>query len=399
MRQTLAIGATALVFATAKSAQTLHVPGEYATIQEALDAAPSGAVILVRGGVWDTITIRRPVSLIGDPPPLIGGLVPFPAPITLEGDGTGEVTLRGIHAGALFPDSITPAHPPPAITGTGFEELHVIDSDVQAPQRFPFSFSGLGYGNSAIDVDVPAVWVERTRVTGGGAGIDDACTGNAWIPPAAIEVPETLVLLDSDVHGGDVGTFQFAGWPTPDDCDPSNCPVFPGGAGVSCTTLFRANSPVAGGRGARWFTCQIPNVFCCETPPGVPVQATTQHFFVDDIAGDERMELGESYTLTLSAPGPLVRLYVAEGTAGPLLTAFGWMFLDPATLQRLGSFPSPGQVTLAVPADLALFGRRFAFQALDANSVLRRPLVAVALEARAKIAPRGDPSASAVQSR
>src|SRR5687767_2941958 len=136
-------------------AQVTHVPGDFSTIQDALDASPAGEVIVVHGGTWGAITIRRPVTLIGDPQPSIGGFGgPFP-PVTLDGPGLGKVTLSSIFVGGVFGGNDLPSTPPPGIHGGGFEALHIIDTTVVAPQRSMFGFTGLGLGNSAIVADVP----------------------------------------------------------------------------------------------------------------------------------------------------------------------------------------------------------------------------------------------------
>ena len=60
----LATGASALT--RAMPAATLAVPGDAATIQEAIDAAPAGALIRVGGGTFTgPLLITRPLSLIG----------------------------------------------------------------------------------------------------------------------------------------------------------------------------------------------------------------------------------------------------------------------------------------------------------------------------------------------
>ena len=367
-------GLAALMFAPALDAQTLHVPTMFPTVQDALDAAPSGAVVVVHGGTWGPITITRPVTLIGDPTPIIGGLDGFSSPITLAGSGTGQVTLSSIHAGDSFPDSIVSAVPPPGIQGGGFDELYIADSGIVAPTRGQFGCTGLGLGNSAIDVDVPLLVLERSFAIGGGACIDDACTGAPpdWIPPPAI-VAGTVVMLDSGAQGGSNGSFQNVNWPTDAECDPANCPFLPGGTGVSCGTLyFNGSVPLAfGGQGARWSPCS--GSFCCQSPNGQDVIASQVVALPDVIAIGNTV--GRRITLILSAPGPLARLLVADDLVSPsLVPGFGYSFLDPGTTRSLGAVATPGTVAFDLPRVLSLIGRTIAFQLMDPTVGLSEPV-------------------------
>lgn len=372
-------------------AQRYDVPGDFPSIQEALDAVPNDAVIVVHGGEWGSVTITRPVTLVGDPAPNLGTPFQDSRAVILAGSGSGAVTLCAIRTGGLFPDSILSSRPPPSIEGGGFDELHVVDSEILAPMRtFP---TGLGYGGSAIDVDVPLVVLERSTLRGSGVLIDDACTGAppSWYPPAAVEAAGTVVALDSNLRGGDDSSFQFAGWPTPADCDPGSCPYLPGGSAVECATLFHSGSVLEGGRGARWTTCQ-PGPFCCESPPGVPIVASQVIALSGDLVGTSSAFLGGELTLTLATPGPSIQLRASEGMGTPTATPSGWRFLEPATTQNLGTVASPGIATIPVPSDPALLGRRFVFQGLDPATGWTRPSEHVfTLEPR-RLAPRGDPT-------
>jgi len=364
-------GVSALLLAAVPSAQVIHVvPGDPVALQNALNAAPAGAAVVVHGGTWGPITISRPVTLIGDPLAVIeSGIVP---PIALDGSGAGQVTLSSLEVRAGSHNCC--AHPPPGITGSGFEELHIFDSAVIADLRGVFGLDGLGYGNSAIDADVPFLLLERSSAVGGGAGIDDACTGSppGWIPPPAV-IGGTVVLIDSGVQGGGNGSFQNVNWPTNAECDPGNCPFLPGGAGIACGTLYYDGSvlPVSGGEGARWSPCA--GSFCCQSPPGPAVVASQGIALPDDLAIGGLV--GRRLTLILSAPGPLARLLMAAGSVPPsLVPGLGYSFLDPGTTRSLGAVATPGSLDLDIPNTLSLIGRTLAFQLVDPTHGFSEPV-------------------------
>lgn len=365
--------ATVLLLPTAALGQVLEVPGDFDSLQDALDAAPDGAVVMVHGGVWGSITITKPVSLLGAPAPRLSGSTDGSlAPIVLQGAGSGEVTLSRVRAGAIVNDSLAPSRLAPAIQGGGFEELHVYDSDIIALERS--FFSGLGYGNSAIDTDIPFVVVERSTVKGSRTDIDDACTGNpsSWIPPAGIDAPGTVVVLDSFVAGGAMGRFQYSGWPTPADCDPGNCPPFPGAPGVACSTLYHSGSLIVGGQGARWSTCS-PAEYCCESPGGPPFVVAQENPLADDLSADGPPHLGRDYVLHLGTPGPMASLLMASGIDPPVTVPVGVRFLEPGSTVLVGTVSTPGTARLHVPLDPSLLGQTMAFQLLDPNTGLSRP--------------------------
>jgi len=48
-----------LISPTLLTAQTLHVPGDYPTIKQAVDAANNGYLILVDDGFWEGASIQN----------------------------------------------------------------------------------------------------------------------------------------------------------------------------------------------------------------------------------------------------------------------------------------------------------------------------------------------------
>ena len=379
-------------------AQTFEVPGDFATIQSALDAAPAGAVIVVRGGTWGSITIERPVTLIGAPAPLFeggdGGVTDLPnrwdAPITLAGPGHGSVVLVGIKTFKEFVDGMSKyGYVAPGIEGGGFDELHVYDSDVRAPNfcfyGTPFcNLSGTGAGTPGIGVSVPFVVVERSSVEG--SRTDSDIGAPAAADAAGIDAPGTVVVVDSSVTGGSAGAFDtfFIG-----GCPPSSCPDLPGGPGVRGDTLHHAGSTIAGGQGATWIDYGGGG-FCCQSDPGSAFEVTLERPMLNDLSAAGPMVLGRDYVLRLSAPGPLARLLVAVGLEPPLhLVGLGDLFLPQETTQSLGPVVTPGEVRLRIPADPAFLGRTISFQLVDPTNGLSRPVVAVPVPR--KLVPEEEP--------
>lgn len=362
-------GFTGPMLALSPSAQILHVPTSYPSIQDALDAAPSDAVVVVHGGTWGPITISRPVTLIGDPRPVIEST--FGPSVSLAGSGAGQVTLSSFEVRAGSYNCCS--HGPPGITGGGFDTLRVSDSAIFADERGVFGLDGLGYGNSAIDAEVSLLVLERSFVVSGGAGIDDACTGSpaSWIPPAAV-VGSTVILLDSTVQGGSNGQFQYVNWPTNAECDAGNCPYLPGGAGIACGTLIHNGSLsfVSGGNGAQWSPCT--GSFCCLSPSGPAVVASNVLQMSADLAIGGFV--GRKLCLSLSAPGPLARLLMADGLVPPsLVPGLGYSFLDPDTTRSLGAVATPGTVSFNIPNSLSMIGRHLAFQLFDPTNGFSLP--------------------------
>ena len=102
-----ALLAVALV-ATASLAQ-VTVPGDFATLQAAIDAASPGDVILVDGGDHHTTVIDKPLTIVGTPNrPFLrtpaANEVPAneetqPPAVSLDGPGAGRVTLVNVGVG------------------------------------------------------------------------------------------------------------------------------------------------------------------------------------------------------------------------------------------------------------------------------------------------------------
>jgi len=122
-------------------AEVLHVPAQFAQLQDAIAAAAPGDVILIQGGTHEDVVIDKPLHLAGHATarPLFtplewDGSLPFdttPA-VTLAGPGQGAVTLSAIDFGGST-GSVFATQNTPAIEGGGFAELRLLHCDIQAP--------------------------------------------------------------------------------------------------------------------------------------------------------------------------------------------------------------------------------------------------------------------------
>lgn len=360
--------------------EVIHVPGDYADLQDAIDGASPGARILVHGGIWTTIVIDKPLTLVGSPRPLIQGESSgFPSyayvpPITLAGPGSGEVILSNIEVfGTVlgYLDSVAS----PGITGGGFGELQVYDSEIRAPE---WSFlTGLGAGKPGIEVSVPFVLVERSLVKGSRTDNDSSAILSGVDGPPGISAADSIVVvLDSTVQGGASGVFRYPS----NECD-FGCPGGQGGAGVVCETLYHAASTFQGGAGATWET-QDGSLTCCQYLDGPPIVASTVKPLANDLVGEERrMRQGSEYVLHLATPGPTATLRGALGIGPPVLTPGGERFLDLSSTMTLGEVSTPGDYVLKFSSNPTLVGQVMAFQLVDPTTGFSRPVAGVVLPA------------------
>lgn len=373
----------------------IHVPGDFAEVQDAIDAASPGDVIVVHGGTFASITIDKPLTLLGSPAPLFEPTSSgsgYLSPIRLAGPGSGEVVLSNVRTDGIavgLSHSLTTA----GIGGGGFDELHVYDSDIRSPQWC--CLTGLAAGQPGISVSVPFVLVERSTVLGSAFGSDGTLGFSGWPGPPGIQVSSgTVVVLDSTVRGGDSSpefyhpTLNCGGF----------CPDGSGGPGVVADVLYSSDSALLGGAAARWHD-YMSNPCCSSGSVGEPFVANTAIELYDQLDADGPPRLGETYVLRLSgvtasrASGPhaepRVILWVSdEGIDPPVnVPGRGALFLS-GTPTSLGVFPATGNIELPIPLDLSLLGYEVAFQLLGRPVGYSRPLGGVIQLATPRLADR-----------
>jgi hypothetical protein len=363
----------------------IYVPGDYPDVQTAINAASAGDTIIVQLPETGPLVIDKALTIVGDPAlKLYDGTadflctLPWPNPVTLAGPGSGSVALVNVNAVA-YPVSdcvITPA----PVVGTGFDELHIIGSNLHAPAS---GLSGSGYGAPGVSVDVPLVMVVDSVIVGGRDNVDQC--GSLFPVPGypGIECPGgSVVVLDSEVHGGDGGLTCILSF----DCPPggSGSGLGPGGPAVVAHSLFAANSTLAGGIGST-LTLHPGGpgaVKCGKDLDGLAAEVSQLVLLPGVLQGSSVMHLGSTWSLTYLATGPLANLFLSLAPSAPFTIAgAGWAFLDPTTTLNLGPVATgvPQTLTFPIPLVPLLVGLEPSFQLLDGGHGLTRPVLSVIL--------------------
>ncbi len=362
------------------SAGTVHVPGDYGSIQAAINAVPNDTVIMVYAGPHPPFTVTKPLVIIGSPSvvidntdvgPMFGAQDPN---ITLSGPGYGRLVLANLELKGTANLSMMNAMGS-RIIGGGFEHLRVSDCQLDAPQGI--YATGLYQGKHGISTSVTTVVLTRSSVTGGTGGTDGpfyphpvpAHSGDGIHAPG-----KKVVVLDSTVTGGDAPLISFQyGY-----CPGTASIVTGGGDGVVAGTAFYSNSTVVGGPGESIY-CQNSDMswsLLGQSPDGAPFVAGGVHAFANHL-----------WASSDPVSGSVWGVYWQTTTGGPTLLAVGypgepfwlggrgWLFMDPSII-LLNVVPGGLQVMpISIGTDPNLIGQSFVMQLLDPATGLTRPLV------------------------
>lgn len=362
-----------LVLAGTSSAQAVHdVPGDFPSIQEAIDAAAPGDIVLVAGGTHEgPITIDRPLTLMGDPQPSIRPRFQVfdfmqPPAIVLAGSGSGKVVLVNLSVGGQV-NGITTASSSAGIQGGGFAELHLLECRVAGP--FWTLLTGQAFGSPALRTSVPRILLQHSSLRGADSA-NDGCYGNGPPGPAGIEAPtSSVVVLDSLVRGG--GSDSICGF--------GSCPIGgDGGTGIVARELWEAASDIQGGSGAL-YSIQGDPAPCGAAPDGAARQVVRHALLGGELTAANRLRLGKSSRLSWSTSGSTSLLLIGSKLRlSPLRLPSGPLFVDLHSVSIARCYPAgSGNFDLRLPLDTSLLGREVVAQVRGGSAGWTRPLIEV----------------------
>lgn len=374
-----------LIIAPGVPAQ-IYVPADYPLIQQAVDAASPGDVIVIKDlpGLQgpNPVIIDKPLSLVGDPEfELFAADCAGPGAgphggLYLAGPGSGTVRIIGLRV--LWGQDCL--YPPPAIAGGGFEAVHLYDANLIGTAG---AQSGSGFSGAAIDLSVERLVVVDSSIVGGSIRSYNCSQPLADAGAAIRVVGGTVSVLNSTIQGGQ-GLLSF--------CCSCACPtdlsvlLGRGGPGVTTDELYQAFSNITGGQGASFYAypqdATGTSVFCGQLPSGPALQVGSQVPITGELLvlqGDGLLHLGQDEWLTWSYPSSsstMLNLFMTPGVGAPLQIKNGVLFLDPQFLALLGSyFPAQASVQLTVPVDTALLGVDLVLQAYSSADGLSTPII------------------------
>jgi hypothetical protein len=358
--------------------------GDYTDLQTALNQVASGEIIHVRGGSFDPIIITKPVTIIGSPAPVINVGPPQagiqPAVITLAGPGSGAVILANIVVGGIL-DGFISSRVNPAINGSGFSELLISRSIIQAPYWQHSSLSGTATGGRAIKVTVSEITISHSTISAS-ASDTNSCYGYGQAGVEAIYAPgATLTLLDSTVHGGDGSIVcDYFGPPAPSAC-PCAGLGGEGGDAINVGTLYQTDSTIIGGFGGDvfYYDDHFQTVDFGQQPHGHSLANGTTEIGLPSITlTSDAPHIGAPFTLSYPLVTVPLSLTASLGVGQPLLfPGFGYVMLNFLNWFVLGSLPlGSTSFVLPIPNDAALIGQKLVFHTFGANFV-SRPVIEV----------------------
>lgn len=359
--------------ASVATAQVLTVdPGggaQYTDLQTAIDAAPAGAVILVNGGAWQTLSVSRSLTIVGTTQILVGPgqAISFgqqPPAFDLQGTGSQEFTLVNATVQGDVP---SPSYnfAAPGIASSGFAQIRVFDSLI-AGSRWTTP-TGTAVGVPGIRAaGASNVLVERSVIEASTTFGDDSM---ALAPngAAGIEAPGAIVaVMQSRVLGGDVFQPDLVINPGPAPCP---CPAGPNGAalagdGVLASTLYESGSLIEGGAPTAVTVLGQPYG---QQPGGVATSASSRIELPFVMTLGVPLRLGATGFVLMAPPqGPSV-LVVGLPESTPINTPIvSHVFVDllpPAVTRLIG--PTTTLHATSVPFNFNFAGFELAYQRFD----------------------------------
>lgn len=355
------------------TAQVLTVdPGgaaQYTDLQTAIDAAPGGAVILVNGGVWQTLAISRSLTIVGTTEIEVRPDEGFstgqqPPAIELQGSGSEQFTLVNATVQGDVP-SPSYSCAAPGIESSGFAQIRVFDARIAgtrwtAPTGRALGVPGIRAAGAVL------VHVERAVIEASATFGDDSM---ALAPngAAGIEAPGAIVaVMQSRVLGGDVWQPDLLINPGPVPCP---CPAGPNGAalagdGVLASTLYESGSLIEGGAPTAITVLGQPYG---QQPGGVATSASSTIELPFVMTLGVPLRLGATGFVLMAPPqGPSV-LVVGLPESTPINTPIvSYVFVDllpPAVTRLIG--PTTTLHATSVPFNFNFAGFELAYQRFD----------------------------------
>ncbi len=382
----VALAALALAAPAAVAADVIHVPAEVHDLQQAIDGAAPGDIVVVTGGSWAPIRIEQPIRIVG----ALGGPKPFlrvPEPgdpgaaaVTLAGPGAGLVVLGNLEIGGEVDGAFfDTAHP--AIVGGGFDELVVTDCVIEAGEwvstTLPLD------GAHAIDVDLPLLAVETSLVTGGRgtSALSGLFIAILPAPGDGIRCTGRVVVNNSVVAGG-AGYDESFSDGVLCSLKVTVCELFPPEAGVGGVAVVAASvrdggSSLEGGAGTQ-LTCIDGGVTCAfaDGPAVVApdVEVETSFLVTVPTTPSAGSALGVAYNSTVGSPS-VYGVVASLAPTLPVVVPAGELYADPSSLAVVFA-PGGGGLLLAdftLPRDVRLTGAAFVVQVWDPFEGLSMP--------------------------
>ncbi|MEQ1891013.1 MAG: hypothetical protein ABL998_00585 [Planctomycetota bacterium] len=362
-----------LLLATGASAQVIDA-WDYPTVQDAIDAAPDGAVVV--GGVSTGVVIRRPITLLGtvfdrDIDPSSG---PWREFIGLGGAGRGEVVLAHIQIPRFYVSGCCRSEVGPAVSGGGFEALRIYDSTIHATQLS--AYDGRAFGVQGVNVGVPYLVIERSVISG--SSTDDAYPAGAAPSGDAVLAPRsTAVLLDSVITGGSGGVFGFES----DGCWPWMYDQARGGHGVVARRVITSGCQIIGGDcGEIFYSHRLglpPEKQCPPGAPAAPIDAGARVIELsEELVLLDEVQRGSTFRIAYTGNDTALLLAARKWRTPLSFGETGLLFLGDGRWSTGVILPG-GIRSFSVPPAYALTGQEIAFQAFSPASGLTRPVTGV----------------------
>ena len=340
--------------------------GTHTDLQAAINAAPAGAVIEVRGGTYGPLLVTRTVTILGKNTPHVRapytGIGQQPPAISLQGTGSETAVLSGLDVSGLCSGSWWNLAGP-GIASTGFRRLAIFDSVVRGHEWV--QATGTAQSASAIVASgAAALHIVRSVVAGTQS---DSGGANTWAPSGAIGINASsawVTLLASTVTGGSAGSTYWYGPPA----GPCPCPGFPGsgGVGVSAWATYAAGSTIAGGHGSQ-VTSYPGSTPWGMQPAGAPIVATASTTVAATLAQTAPLRLGTVHSIGFAPSNALSLLLVGSPAPGPT-SVVGVQFVAIDLAQPIVLEFVPATATswsLALPLIAGLLGLELAEQRFD----------------------------------